>query len=229
MGASKRVAEEVVLAHAPADAAYSRRSLRERPRQPGQCHPDFRPTDRGGRPDHGDRPPHDPLLHERRRGGPARAAGFGPVPGWRDLHAGDGRAGADPRPGPTHDPPVGPRRGHRDPGADDRAAARGEAPRRAEQPRRGGLPHPAPLHPAPGAGERLRRRDRRPVCGPCARPCSSATPPLVRDLLFSLTVSGTASHRSPPTMRWMPTPIPSRRDAPVPARRRWRGMRRARP
>ncbi len=34
---------------------------------------------------------------------------------WRDLHARDGRAGADPRSGPAHDPPLGPRGAPRSP------------------------------------------------------------------------------------------------------------------
>ena len=48
--------------------------VRERARQPGQRDPDLRPPDRQRRPGHGHRCPDDPVLHERRGGGPAGPA-----------------------------------------------------------------------------------------------------------------------------------------------------------
>ena len=64
----------------PAGRPLVRGPLRQRARQPGQRHPDLRRPDRGRRPRHRHRPPHDPLLHERPGGGPARPPGRGPRP-----------------------------------------------------------------------------------------------------------------------------------------------------
>ena len=77
MGASKRLAEQVVLGHAPPGSAYSVGALRQRPRQPGQRDPDLRPPDRRRWAADCHRSPHDAVLHERRGGGAAGAAGIG--------------------------------------------------------------------------------------------------------------------------------------------------------
>ena len=85
-----------------------RGALRQRARQPGQRGPDVHAPDRPRRAGHRHRRPHDPVLHERPRGGPARAPGGGPVHRRRGVHARDGRAGPHPRPGPADDPALGP-------------------------------------------------------------------------------------------------------------------------
>ena len=75
MGASKRVAEQVLLSRCAPGRHLLRRQVRQRAREPGQRHPDVRPPDRVRRTGHGDRSQDDPVLHERRGGGPARAPG----------------------------------------------------------------------------------------------------------------------------------------------------------
>ena len=90
------------------------RQIRQCPREPGQRHPNLRPPDQVWWSCHGDGPENDPLLHERRRSGPARAPGLAAVRGPRYLHVRDGRARTHHRPRPQDDPVVGwsGRRGH---------------------------------------------------------------------------------------------------------------------
>src|SRR5690606_6676814 len=121
-------------------------AVRQRPRQPGQRHPHLRAPDRRGWPGHGDRPPDDPLLHERARVRAASAAGCGTVRGRRrDLHARDGGAGEHPRAGRAHGAPLGPPGRDRDPHPVLGPAPRREAGRGPPEPRGAGQPDAAPL------------------------------------------------------------------------------------
>jgi len=107
MGASKRLAEQTVLAHAPVGGAYCTVRFGNVLGSRGSVIPTFARQIAQGGPVHGHRPPDDPLLHERRGGRAAGAPVVGPVPRRRDLHARDGRAGQDHRPGRADDPAVG--------------------------------------------------------------------------------------------------------------------------
>ena len=107
MGASKAMAEWIVEAAGPAHPRHAlrQRPLRQRARLLGQRGPDLPQPDRARRAGHGHPPGHDPLLHDHPGGGAARH----PAPATRrrqgrGLRARHGRAGADRRPGPQHDP-----------------------------------------------------------------------------------------------------------------------------
>ena len=67
-----------------------------------------------------------------------------------------------------------------------------EAPRGAAQPRRRGLPHLAPLHPPPGPGERLRGASPPQGLQALRDAMFRRDAPAVRDLLFSLADAGQA-------------------------------------
>ena len=109
MGQSKALCEWIVEAYGAARRrldALRRRPLRQRPRLVGLRDPDLPPPDREGRA--GDSHPsgHDALLHDHPGGRIARRAGRRDRRQGRDLRARHGRAGADPRPGAQHDPPL---------------------------------------------------------------------------------------------------------------------------
>ena len=73
MAASKWIAEQVVLAARAARRRLLLGAVRQRARQPRQRDPDVPAPDRRRRPGHRHRRRDDALLHEHRRGGPARA------------------------------------------------------------------------------------------------------------------------------------------------------------
>ena len=74
MAASKWVAEQIVLAESPTDAAYCSVRFGNVLASRGSVIPHVPAPDRRRRPGHRHRPAHDPLLHEHRRGRAARAA-----------------------------------------------------------------------------------------------------------------------------------------------------------
>ena len=149
MGATKRMGERLLLDRAPAGCSLLRRPLRERPGQPGQRDPDLPAPDRCRWSGDRDRPPHDPLLHERGGGGAAGSPILRPGRGRRHLHARDGRARLDPGPGTPDDPALrAPARArHSDP--DHGAPDRREAARAVAHLCGGPSPDVAPLDPSP--------------------------------------------------------------------------------
>ena len=108
MGASKAMAEWIVEAagHPPSPHALRQRALRQRARLVGQRRADLPQPDRARRAGHRHPPGDDPLLHDHPGGGPAgdpcRRHRLRQGRGLRPRH---GRAGADRRPCPQHDPP----------------------------------------------------------------------------------------------------------------------------
>ncbi len=111
-------------------------------------------------------PAHDQVLHDDPGGRAARRPGRRSSAGRRDLRARHGRAGADPRPGARHDPPVGTRARSRHRDRDRRRPAwrearrgplRGMGDRAADGAREGAARYP------PDDRRRVARRpDRRP-------------------------------------------------------------------
>ncbi len=73
MGASKRLAEQIVLSRAPERRLLLHGPVRQRAGQPGQRDPHLHPADRQRGPGHRHRRPDDPVLHERGGVGPAGA------------------------------------------------------------------------------------------------------------------------------------------------------------
>ena len=150
----------------PAGHDPLRGPVRERAGQPRFGRPDVPPPDRGRRPGHGDRPRDDPLLHERRGGGAAGAAGRRPRGRRRGLHARDGGAGEHPRPRAPADPALRQGSRSRRRGGDHRCPAGREAARGARERRRGATGQRAVRA---SSWRRRRSRIRRPCAGDCAR------------------------------------------------------------
>ncbi len=109
MGASKQVAEKVVLSEAISERrgpAVLDHPLRQRPGQRRQRGGDVPPADRPRRAGHGHPSGHGTLLHDHRRGGPAGPVRRGDGHRRRGVHPRHGRPGEDRRPGAADDPPV---------------------------------------------------------------------------------------------------------------------------
>ncbi len=185
MGASKRVAEEVVLAHAPAGAAYSVVRFGNVLGSRGSVIPTFARQIAAGGPITVTDPRMTRFFMSVEEAVQLVLQASVLSKGRRDLHAGDGRARADPRPRATHDPPVRSGRGHRDPGPHDRASTGREASRGAPQPRRRGLPHLPPLHPEARARERPRGTVRRGAGGTARRDVPAPGPGRARPALLA--------------------------------------------
>ena len=130
MAASKWIAEQIVLARAPARRRVLLGALRQRAREPWQRDPAVPTPDRERRPRHRHRSAHDPLLHEHQRSGAARDARRGGHHRPPRARTRDGRAGQHLRAGRANDPAVRLPARHRHPHRDHGNAAGREAHRR---------------------------------------------------------------------------------------------------
>ena len=92
MGATKRMAELLLLALQNGGTKYRRRALRQRARFQRQRDPHLQEADRGGRTGDRDASGHAPLLHDHSRSLPARAASRGHRRRRPDLCPGHGRS-----------------------------------------------------------------------------------------------------------------------------------------
>ncbi len=107
MGASKRLAEQVLLSRSPENGIYCAVRFGNVLGSRGSVIPTFAAPDRFRWPCHRDRSSNEPVFHERRRGSATRAPGIPAVGGSGHLHARDGRARPHHRSRPPDDSAVG--------------------------------------------------------------------------------------------------------------------------
>ena len=110
MGATKRIAELMVLALARESETHAlrRRALRQRHGQPRLRRPDLHAPDRARRAGDRHAPGHDALLHQHPRGGQPRHPGGHLRRPRQHLHARHGRGDQHPRTRRADDPPARP-------------------------------------------------------------------------------------------------------------------------
>ena len=116
MGASKRLAEQVVRQRAGPRHDVLLRAVRQRPRQPGSRRPHVHAADRSGWARDGDRPEMTRYFMSIPEAVQLVLQAVVDGEGRRSLHAGDGRARQDRRSCQPDDPPVRTRAGSRRPG-----------------------------------------------------------------------------------------------------------------